>query len=108
MPPTTSERSAALAPHQGGLDQLQARVDHLAQQLLQARDAAIGAEAELGVARARVAELEQHLHVRTVEVEELQQKVLALTADDDPAPDRPGAVARRLGPLMARTAKRTT
>lgn len=59
---------------------LQAKVDELAQQVLAARDAAIGAEAELGVVRARVGELEHQVHVRDVEIAELRS---ALT--DQPA-----------------------
>ncbi len=64
--------TAASAPDQTETERLQARVDELAQQVLAARDAAIGAEAELGVALARTAELEHQVHVRDVEIAELR------------------------------------
>ncbi len=53
-------------------ERLQARIDELAQQVLAARDAAIGAEAALGVALARTGELEHQVHVRDVEIAELR------------------------------------
>lgn len=59
-------------------ERLQHRIDDLAQRVLQARDAVLGAEAELGVARARVAELEQQVHVRDVEIEELRASLVAV------------------------------
>lgn len=85
---------------------LQRRVDELSQQLLGARDAAIGAEAELGVARGRVTELEQQVHVLTVEVAELRAALersrargpmAAVVGADQPARDLARDLARRAG-----------
>lgn len=64
-------------------ERLQQRVDELAQQLLQARDAAVGAEAELGVVRARVGELEHQVHVRDVEIDELRAALEGRRAPTD-------------------------
>lgn len=86
MPPETTapksptrQRTTRPAPEVIGrvseVEALQQRVDELAQQVLQARDAAIGAEAELGVARARVGELEHQVHVRDVEIDELRRAI---------------------------------
>lgn len=83
---------------------MQQRLDGLTQQLFQARDATRGAEAELGAARARIREVEHRLHVTTVEVEELREKMLQLTSAGR-AEARPNPVAKRLSPLLARTAK---
>jgi hypothetical protein len=55
----------------------QAQIDDLAQQVLGARDAALGAEIELGVARARITELEHQLHLREVELTELRARMAA-------------------------------
>ncbi|MGI9597137.1 MAG: hypothetical protein ACR2QK_13315 [Acidimicrobiales bacterium] len=85
--------------------ELRARLDDVSQQLLQARDAVVGAEAELSVAKARLAEVEHHLHVRVAEVTELQNKVVQLSGDGEPSIERPNPVARRLSPLLARTTK---
>jgi hypothetical protein len=57
------------------LERLRHRIDELAQGLLGARDAALGAEAELGVARARITELDHQLHVCTAELKELRRVV---------------------------------
>ncbi len=72
MPSHVTSPPAGSAPVPTELDRLQRRVDELAQEVLQARDAAIGAEAELGVALARVGELEHQVHVRDVEIAELR------------------------------------
>jgi hypothetical protein len=85
---------------------LQRRVDELSQQLLGARDAALGAEAELGVARGRVTELEQQVHVLTVEVAELRaalergrgrSSIAGVAGADQPARDLARDLARRAG-----------
>ena len=89
------------------LAELQARLDDVSQQLLVSRDATLGAEAELSVALARIAELEQRLHVSTIEVDELQEKVLLLTTAREATPQHPNPVARRLSPLLARAARAT-
>ena len=65
------------------IDRLRRRLDELSQQVLGARDAAMGAEAELAVARARVAELEQQVHVRTVEIDELRQALAEARSGPD-------------------------
>ncbi len=67
-----SSGTATPAPDQTETERLQARLDELAQQVLAARDAAIGAQAELGVALARTRELEHQVHVRDVEIAELR------------------------------------
>ncbi len=77
----------------------------MSQQLLQARDAVLGAEAELSVAKARAAEVEHHLHVRIVEVTELQAKVLQLSDGQEQGTERPNPTARRFSPLLARSSK---
>lgn len=69
------------------VERLRARVDELAQQLLGARDAALGAEAELGVARARIAELEHQVHIRSVEIDELRAAIDAGRTPTDGSPD---------------------
>ena len=79
------------------------RLDELSQQLLGARDAAAGAEAELAVARARVAELEQQVHVRTVEVDELRQALAARPGGPDIG--RALASGRRVARGLARRAR---
>ncbi len=87
------------------IDRLLAKLDDVTQQLFQARDAAVGAEAELGVALAKLREVEHRLHVSTVEADELRDKVLVLTgateADGETASPAPG----RLSPLLGRTVK---
>ena len=80
------------------VERLRCRVDELAQQLLGTRDAALGAEAELGVARARIAELEHQVHVGTVEIEELRAVV--------DAADRAGTAPATALALQARLARR--
>ena len=110
MPPDQPAASPADSrdpgdPRDARIAELEARLDDVAQQLLQARDAAVGAEAELSVARARIAEIEHHLHVRIVEVTELQRTVLELTGEEAAPGDRPNPVARRLSPLLARSAR---
>lgn len=76
VPPHATSLSPSHAPvspeRSSESERLQRRIDTLAQQVLQARDAVLGAEAELGVVRARVAELEQQVHVRDVEIAELR------------------------------------
>lgn len=64
------------------VERLQRRCDELAQQVLETRDAVLGAEAELGVARARVVELEHHVHIRDVELDEFRAHVA--TGSDGP------------------------
>ncbi len=91
-------------PRDRQIEDLMHRLDDVSQQLLQARDAVVGAEAELSASKARTAELEHHLHVRILEVTELQNKVLELTAEQT-VPERPNPVARRFSPLLARTAR---
>ncbi|MEM9561778.1 MAG: hypothetical protein AAGA93_04120 [Actinomycetota bacterium] len=82
---TTSPPSAGpgAAPVPTELDRLKRRVDELAQEVLQTRDAALGAEAELGVVRARVGELEHQVHVRDVEIAELRAALDARSATGD-------------------------
>ncbi|MEL6981280.1 MAG: hypothetical protein AAFO29_02530 [Actinomycetota bacterium] len=62
------------------VERLERRCDELAQQVLETRDAVVGAEAELGAARARVVELEHHVHIRDVELEELRAHVASRAA----------------------------
>lgn len=81
-----------------------------------ARDATVGAEAELGVAKARVREVEFQLDVSNTEIEELREKVLELIealeqADGSgparwPSSPRP-VISQRLSPLLARTTKQS-
>lgn len=81
------------------MERLRARIDELAQQLLGARDAALGAEAELGVARARIAELEHQVHVRAEEIDELRSVIEAAKAPPDGGPgpvDLQARVTRRV------------
>jgi chromosome condensin MukBEF ATPase and DNA-binding subunit MukB len=67
--------SIAVTDESSEVERLRARGDELAQDVLAARDAARGAEAELAVARARIAELEHRLHVSAVEIDELRLAV---------------------------------
>jgi hypothetical protein len=83
------------------IDRLRRRVDELSQQVLGARDAAVGAEAELGVARSRIVELEQRVHVLTVEVDELRvvagRHPTRVAAAAMAGGDRLAGLARRAG-----------
>ena len=63
---------------------LRHRIDELTQELWRARDALYGAEAEKGAARARTGEVEHYLHLRTVEVEQLTEKLALLSTGDHP------------------------
>lgn len=84
--------------------ELEDRLDDVVQQLLAARDAAAGAEAELAAVKAHTVEVEHQLHVRIVEVTELQQQLEQLTAAEEP-PARPNPVVKRISPLLARAAR---
>lgn len=81
------------------------KLDEVTQQLFQARDAAVGAEAELGVALAKLREVEHRLHVSTVEAGELREKILVLTGSGPSVADRAESAAGRLSPLLSRTVK---
>lgn len=85
--------------------ELEERLDEVTQQLLAARDAAAGAEAELAATKSHTVEVEHQLHVRIVEVTELQQRVLELTEQADEHAGRPNPVAKRISPLLARAAR---
>lgn len=104
MPPPGSHQVGSADPRDRQIEDLRSRLDDVSQQLLQARDAVIGAEAELSASKARTAELEHHLHVRIIEVTELQNKVLELSAGQA-VPERANPLAKRFSPLLARTAR---
>ncbi len=57
---------------------LRLKLDDVSQELLQARDALIGAESEAGVLRAKLTELDAQLQARDREIGELSAKLLAL------------------------------
>lgn len=102
--------AVTVAGPQGEVERLQRRIDHLSGQLLGARDAALGAEAELGVARGRITELEQRVHVLTVEVSELRAALERSRARGSVAAvigtDRPRRLARDLARRVRRAARR--
>lgn len=94
--PDEAGANGAIDPRDEEIRDLRRRLDDVSQQLLVARDAAVGADAERAVARARASELEHFLHVRTVEVEELTEQLRAITgADDGDDGGAPTAVAAR-------------
>jgi chromosome segregation ATPase len=84
--------------------ELEDKLDDLAQQLLAARDAVAGAEAELAAVKAHTVEVEHQLHVRIVEVTELQQRVEDMEQAQQQSA-RPNPVAKRISPLLARAAR---
>lgn len=111
QPTISVEPTLAIDPGSPGSDAeeiraLRAELDEVTQQLLVARDAALGADAERSVARARVSELEHHLHVREVEVEELTERLRMLNDGNQNGPTGAGELARRAGSVGRRAAGR--
>lgn len=98
-------------PRDAEISQLRGTLDEVSQQLLEARDLIVGAEMEVGAAKARVREVEHQLHVTTVEVEELRDR-MALLAAGEAASQQQGHehrsgpnMAKRLSPLLGRNPK---
>lgn len=102
---TDESRRTDIDPREAEIERLQAVLDRAGQEMLEARDALIGAEAELGVARARVREVEFQLHVSSSEVEELRKRVLQLAGAEETQPERQNGMSKRLSPLLGRTPK---
>lgn len=108
MSSPSSESAAVPDARDTEIDRLLSKLDGVTQELFHARDAAIGAEAELGVALAKLREVEHRLHVSTVEADELRDKVKRLA---DPAASetlQPSGVSggqSRLSPLLGRSVK---
>ncbi len=101
------DESVAVVPdaRDAEIDRLLSKLDDVTQQLFHARDAAVGAEAELGVALAKLREVEHRLHVSTVEADELRDKVLTLTGAAAADGDASTSTQSRLSPLLGRTVK---
>lgn len=103
-----SESAAVPDARDAEIDRLLSKLDGVTQELFQARDAAVGAEAELGVALAKLREVEHRLHVSTIEADELRDKVQRLgavtTSDGLQAPTTSGGQSR-LSPLLGRSVK---
>lgn len=88
LEPTTSEQSSEASVEVLGDDgrrwvptaedesALRLKLDEVSQELLQARDALIGAESETGVLRAKLTELDAQLQARDREIGELSAKLL--------------------------------
>lgn len=102
----TPHGAPTVDPRDDEIERLRRQLDEVTQQLLVARDAAVGADAERSVARARVSELEHHLHVREVEVEELTERLRTLSEADQRSPGTAETFGRRVESVGRRVADR--
>ena len=87
------------------IDRLLSKLDGVTQELFHARDAAVGAEAELGVALAKLREVEHRLHVSTIENGELREKITQAGLAGNVAPATAPVGQGRLSPLLNRSVK---